>query len=71
MLIKNGSHIYIIVGILISQNFQFTKVNIVNINPKTVATFLLTKSIFATPMMSPRVASATYLNHYFYLIQIK
>ena len=31
-----------------SQNFQFMKVNIVYINPKAVATFLLAKNIFAT-----------------------
>ena len=28
------------VGILMSQNFQFIKVNLVKINPKTVATLL-------------------------------
>ena len=33
----------IIVVILMSQNLQFMKVNIVNINSKAVATFLLTK----------------------------
>ena len=39
-----------------SQNFLFMKVNIVNINPKAVATFLLTKNICAIPMTSPRAA---------------
>ena len=38
----------VIVDILLSQNFQFIKVNIVNINPMAVATFFINK-IFATP----------------------
>ena len=39
-----------------SRNFQYIKVNIVNINPKAVATFLLTNIIFPTSMTSPRAA---------------
>ena len=43
----------VIVGILMSQNFQFMKVNIVSINPKAVANlFISTKIICATPMTS-------------------
>ena len=41
-----------------SQNVQFMKVNIVNINPNAVATFLLTQIICATPMTSPRAVLA-------------
>ena len=52
----------IIVGVLMSQNLQFVKVNIDNINSKAVATFyLLTKIICVTPMTSPRVAPAIQL----------
>ena len=35
----------VIVDILMIQNFPFVKINIVNINSKAVATFLLTKVI--------------------------
>jgi len=47
-----------ILGILMSQNFQFMKVNIVNINPKAVAFFLLTNIICATPMKSLKTVPA-------------
>ena len=50
MLIKNVANV--IEFILMSQNFQFMKISIVNINRKEVATFFVTKSICATPNKS-------------------
>ena len=46
---------YVIVGILMSKNFQFMKINNFNINPDHVTTFLLILSICATPMRSAMV----------------
>ena len=47
----------VIVGICMRQNFQFMKVDILNINRKAVTTFLIKKTICDTPMTSPSVAS--------------
>ena len=52
----------VIVGILMSQNGQFVKVHIVNINPKAVATFFINKNYLccATLMTSPRATPGRY-----------
>ena len=39
----------VIVVILMIQNFQFIKFNVVNINPKAVATFFITKKYMCYP----------------------
>ena len=49
----------VIVGILMSQNFQFMKLNIFNINHKAVATFSKKQNnICATPVKLYRAAPA-------------
>ena len=40
----------VIVGILMSQNFQLMKVNRVNITHKAVATFFIVKKIYVVPL---------------------
>ena len=47
----------VIVGILIRQNFQFMKVNTVNLNTKSVANFFYYQKLFMLPQV--RVASDT------------
>ena len=40
----------VIMGILMRRNFQFMKVNNVNINPKAVFTFVINKNISVLPL---------------------
>ena len=54
MLIKKVANVF--EGILMSQNLQFMKINIVNINPKAVANFF--RKIICATHMSPRAAPA-------------
>ena len=42
---KKWWQMYVIVGILIRQNFQFMKVNIVSINPEAVDTIFINKTL--------------------------
>ena len=59
MLIKKVENV--ILGIFMSQNFQFMKANVVKINPIAVDTVFINKNYLCYSYVAPRAATGTNL----------